>query len=172
MNNADTPTTPVPIQTAVGISIAFNMGLIPVDNLGCYVKYSFPDDFKLTSAVMTYQGYDMMTTSTGNSNLALNQDVFIKNQARENGNYIIFKGCQDSNSIGEGRVPKIKITGPVTPSAAKQTGDFKVEVYKKYEETINTLSNMILSGTGFIAQERFTSGSISGGLFSGLIKFI
>jgi len=47
LNNEDTATSPVPIQTSVGISIEFNMGTIPVDNLGCYVKYTFPSDIPM-----------------------------------------------------------------------------------------------------------------------------
>jgi len=54
MNNLDTPTSPVPIQTEVGISIEFNMGVVPIDNTGCYVKYTFPKDMPLTSDVYVY----------------------------------------------------------------------------------------------------------------------
>ena len=49
-NNSDTPSTSaVPIQTVVGISIDFNMDVVPIDNTDCYVKYTFPNDIQLPS---------------------------------------------------------------------------------------------------------------------------
>ena len=49
----------------------------------------------------------------------------------------------------------------MTPFAAKETGDFKVEMYKTYQETTNTLDNLIISGTGKIEASMFTSGKIT-----------
>ena len=69
MNNSDAPTSPVPIQTEIGISIEFNMGVVPIDNTGCYVKYTFPKDMPLTSEVYGYLGYDMMAKDDGEANL-------------------------------------------------------------------------------------------------------
>jgi hypothetical protein len=54
---SETPTSPdpVPIQTRVSLSIEFNMDQIPIDNTGCYVKYSYPNDMRLPSDPL--QGY-------------------------------------------------------------------------------------------------------------------
>ena len=48
---SETPTSPdpVPIQTRVSLSIEFNMDQVPIDNTGCYVKYSYPNDMRLPS---------------------------------------------------------------------------------------------------------------------------
>jgi hypothetical protein len=58
LDNSNDPTTPdpVPIQKEVGISIEFSMGPIPIDNQGCYVNYSFPNDMRLPAgALQSYQ---------------------------------------------------------------------------------------------------------------------
>jgi hypothetical protein len=96
--------------------------------------------------------------------------VFNNNQAKAAGNYIIFKGCQ--GLTGRDRRPKVKITSIMTPFSAKKTGEFKVEMYKSYQETTNTLDNLIIYGTGSIPATMFTSGKITQGSFDGFIKFI
>jgi len=170
LDNSDTPTSPVPIQTEVGISISFNMDTIPIDDTGCFVKYTFPNDMAMVSLPYTYQGYDMMSKPGGSSNLILKDQVFINNQAYDKGNFIIFKGCQDLT--GTGRVPKIKVSGPITPSAQKDTGEFTVEVFKSFSESSYQLSNLIVQGSGFIEKSMFTSGALRNGVFTGLIPFI
>lgn len=69
------------------------MGVVPIDNTGCYVKYTFPPDMPLTSEVYIYQGYDMMTKDDGSVDLRPKLEYWIQNQALSAGNYIIFKGC-------------------------------------------------------------------------------
>jgi len=158
LNNEDTPTKPVPIQTESGIEIGFDMGTIPIESSGCWLKVTFPDDFVNTANVMTYQGYDMMLTSRGTDNLNVNSEVFIKNQAQASGNFIIFQGCTNSAYMGAGRSPKVKITGVVTPNSQKETAAFTVEIFKTYSQTQNALSNLIFQGTGVVSIDYFTSG--------------
>jgi len=59
----------------------------------------------------------MMLNARNDDNLNVKQDVFITNQAYSAGNFIIVKGC--NGLTGAGRTPKVKITGPITPSATK-----------------------------------------------------
>lgn len=72
---------PIQIQMLGAISIQFDMGYVPIDNTGCFVKYSFPNDLPLRSAQYQYQGLDpMMGTSSqsaGISNYQVNSDVYI-----------------------------------------------------------------------------------------------
>jgi hypothetical protein len=112
----------------------------------------------------------MMTKEGGSSNLILKDQVFINNQAYAQGNFIIFKGC--SGLTGTGRVPSVKISGPFTPSAQKTTSEFTVEVYKSFSESSYLLSNLIVQGSGTIDGSQFTSGSLTNGVFTGLIPFI
>lgn len=160
----------MPIQTEVGLSLEFKMGLIPIDDTGCFVKYTFPNDIQLPTTTLTYQGYDMMQNDRGSSNLNVKNEVFITNQVFARGNYIVVKGCQ--GLVGPGRLPKFKVTGIFTPSAQKQTNLFTVEMYKSFDEGTYTLSNHILSGQGKITKDKFTSGAITNGVFDGQFKFI
>lgn len=63
------------IQTEHAFSIEFDMVDVPVDNQGCYVKYTFPQDIALPDAKLTgYQsskepGEAMMLSATGSRNL-------------------------------------------------------------------------------------------------------
>lgn len=93
LNNEDNPTSPVPIQTDAGLSIEFDMGKVPIDTSGCYVKYTFPNDIPLPEEPLIYLGYDMMANSRGSSNLNIDSEVFIGQQSLRNGNSIVVKGC-------------------------------------------------------------------------------
>ena len=75
--NSDVPTqTSLPIQTDIGLSIEFNMGVIPVDDRGCFVKYTFPFDMPLPESALSGgylssrdSGEQMMLSSANGINL-------------------------------------------------------------------------------------------------------
>jgi len=87
LNNDNNPTAAaVPIQTEVGISIEFDMGDVPIDNKGCFVKYTFPNDMPLPTGILNggYQSIDtpgkqMMLSSTNGINLKNGIEYFINN---------------------------------------------------------------------------------------------
>lgn len=69
------------------------MGEVPVDNTGCYVKYTFPNDFVLPSNALKggYQGSGMMEKSGNQAgvdystlNIGATGEVIIDNQASLN----------------------------------------------------------------------------------------
>ena len=61
------------------------MDLIPIDNKGCYVKYTFPDDMRLPNEPLqaylssTEPGKKMMMSPTTGQTLILKDDVFYEN---------------------------------------------------------------------------------------------
>jgi len=155
------------------------MDLIPIDDTGCFVKYTFPDDIPLPSTSLQggYQsdqaaGYKMMYSSTNGINLKRDIEYFIRNQGFSNGNYIILRGCSLSGNVGTGQKAKVKFNGITTPSAQKTTGDFKIEVYKNFNPTSYALTDLITTIKGNIDSSKFTSGQIGGGIFSGFVNFI
>jgi hypothetical protein len=88
----------MPIQSIVGLSIEFDMGPIPIDTSGCYVKYTFPNDIPLPANGLSYLSSDdvgkkMMFSSSAGINLVEENDYFIRNQEFSRGNYIVVKGC-------------------------------------------------------------------------------
>lgn len=155
------------------------MGKVPIDNTGCYVKYTFPNDFVLPdSALRAYQGADMMATGNNPvgvvySTLNVGSEVFIGNQASANPdgtaraadkrNQIIVKGC--TTTTGADQKAKVKFTGIYTPAAAKKTNSFTVEVYHSYSQAKQVLSGPILTAEGTIPADRFTAGTMTVGSF-------
>lgn len=172
----------MPIQTEVGISIELDMGPIPIDNLGCYVKYTFPNDMPLPAGVLGgYQssalgGYQMMYSSTNGINLKRDIEYFIDQQAfapAGGGNYIILKGCTQPTVVGTNEKAKVKFTGVTTPSAQKTTGTFKVEVYKNFSPSPSyQLSDLMASVEGSIDKSEFTSGQVTAGTFAGTTRTV
>lgn len=178
--DSDEPSlNPVPIQTDVGISIEFEMGEVPIDGKGCYVKYTFPNDVPLPATILRggYQSfsaldYRMMYSSSNGINLKRDVEYFIRDQAFAAGNYIVVKGCTMRNVVGRGQKARVKFTGVLTPAAQKTTNLFKVEVYKEFDPQSYTLTHLMVTATGSIPQDRFTSGTLTNGVFSGLVKTI
>ena len=153
------------------------MGKIPVDNTGCYVKYTFPNDFVLPgTALAAYQGSGMMATAgqpPGQEYATLNvgSEVFIGNQASNVGgspaptpNQIVIKGC--TTTSGADQTATVKFTGITTPAAAKQTNKFYVVVYHTYSQAKSTFASPILTAEGVIPATYFTAGTMTTGSFS------
>jgi hypothetical protein len=154
------------------------MGKIPVDNTGCYVKYTFPNDFVLGStALAAYQGSGMMATAgkpaaVTYATLNVGSEVFIGNQASNdaNGNaaatpnQIVIKGC--TTTSGADQAATVKFTGITTPAAAKQTNKFYVAVYHQYSQAKSTFASPILTAEGVIPATYFTAGTMTTGSFS------
>jgi hypothetical protein len=93
------------------------MGAIPIDlnnGEGCWVQYTFPNDFVLPATPLTaYQGRGMMAApgmAAGQeyAGLSPKTQVLLGNQAsadangtpRPGGNVIVIKGCTTSDHIG------------------------------------------------------------------------
>ena len=156
---------PVPIQSKVTILIAFTMP-VPVEKSGCFVKYTFPNDFQLLTqgaGSYIYQGYNIMRTSvidTANDPTGSeggDATRYSDNIEFSKGNYVIFKGCTELD--GNYQTPKIAIKNVQSPNADKTTNEFKIEMFKEQSETdVYTLSNPIISGKGIIDAAVFTSG--------------
>ena len=149
------------------------MGKLPVDATGCWVKYTFPDDFVLPSdPLFLYQGSGMMGKSNPSAlaTLTPGSDVYFSHQASVvNGlpsprpNEIVIAGC--STATGPNKNGLVKFTGILTPAAAKATGSFKVEVYHTYSASKSTFAGPIITAEGLIKKERFTAGTMIQGSF-------
>lgn len=178
--NSDEPSqTSLPIQTDIGLSIEFNMGVIPVDDRGCYVKYTFPLDMPLPTTALSGGylsskdvGEQMMLSSANGINLQPNVEYFIRNQASKNGNYIILKGCTYERAVGLNSKAKVRFTGVKTPNAVKGTNPFIVEVFKTFDPLTYTLTDLLAKTTGSIPAKWFHGGKITDGIFAGLIRNI
>lgn len=83
--SSGTVSNPIAIQTSGSIAIEFEMGAVPVDDTGCYVKYTFPNDFVLpATALRSYQGSGIMATANKPpaeeyATLNVGSEVFIGN---------------------------------------------------------------------------------------------
>ena len=159
------------------------MGKIPVDTTGCYVKYTFPNDFVLTgSALAAYQGSGMMLSAlqppgVEYATLNVGSEVFIGNQASYVGgapaatpNQIVVKGC--TTTPGADQTATVKFTGITTPAAAKQTNKFSVVVYHTYSQAKSTFGSPILTAEGVIPASAFTAGTMTTGSFGAPSKAV
>jgi hypothetical protein len=86
-HGSDEPSAgPLNVQTDSGVSIEFNMGAVPVDDKGCFVKYTFPSDMPLPSTALAggylsskEKGEQMMYSSANGINLQQDFEYFIRN---------------------------------------------------------------------------------------------
>lgn len=102
-----------------------------------------------------------MSSQSWGVNLKLKEEVFYEHQGYNSdgsGNYIIIKGCTRDDVVGTQQRAEIKFVGIYTPDAAKQSGQFNIQVYKHYDSLVNELSDLIIQGVDTIPQSYFTSG--------------
>ena len=74
----------VSVQTEVALTLEFDMGDIPIDNLGCFTKFTFPSDMPLPSTPLragyissSYPGHRMLLPLAGKT--LTSSDYFIAN---------------------------------------------------------------------------------------------
>jgi hypothetical protein len=149
------------------------MGSIPVDATGCWVKYTFPNDFVLPSdPLFLYQGKGMMgkvnpnvlTTLTPGSDVYYShQASVVKGVASTRPNEIVVAGCR--TTTGPDKKGIVRFTGIITPAAQKTTGEFKAEVFHTYGASKSTFAAPIMTAGGSIPNTMFLAGTMAQGSF-------
>lgn len=155
------------------------MESIPIDNTGCWVEYTFPNDFVLPAdPLKAYQGSGMMAAANmpagqTYATLTPGTQVYYANQGsvtssgapRPAGkrNVIVIEGCR--TATGQKKVATVKFSGIETPAAAKTTKSFTVRVFHTYSAAQSQGSAQILAAEGTIPANYFTAGRMIKGQF-------
>lgn len=74
---------------------------------------------------------------------------------------MVIKGCQNPATVGTNKKGMIKFSGVFTPDAAKDTNNFKVEVYKEFDMNNYIFKNLIAFKEGFIPKNMLMNGDIT-----------
>jgi len=145
---------------------------IPIDDTGCYMKVVFPDDFPLTdfSTNIIFQGYGILSNKAGDSNIA-SADIY-KAFDDTGDNFVVIKGCQYSDNVGDGKQVKFKVTNILSPLAKKTTGDFLIDIYKSFDTENYELSNHLLTASQAASETLFKDGELSDLSFSSSLTFV
>ena len=111
---------------------------VPVEAGYCYLKVKFPPEFRLGATEYIYEGEGIMLPSSGNPALQVNEDFFIREQAYDRGNYIVFRGCNEGAKAG---LLQVKVSGITTPEAVRDTSPFEFELYRDFDVSSYALTN-------------------------------
>ena len=94
---------------------------IPME-LECYVKIYYPSDLVFTFNTITAQGFFRPPSSDNLSSENMEHNTEEK--------FMVFEGCNKFNGVGEEPYGRLIIDSLRTPGQIKDSGSFKVEIYK------------------------------------------
>jgi len=98
--------------------------------LKCYVKLFFPSDLRFDFQQITAQG--LFKPKRGNQ---LTMDNMVYNPLDSPSPSITWKGCNDFNGVGLESYGRLLVSQFSTPGQIKDSGDFKVFIYKDEQLT-------------------------------------
>jgi hypothetical protein len=126
---------------------------IPME-LGCHVKLYYPSDIVFDFQSIQAQGF--FKPERGDY---LNEDNMIWNKNDDPSPSLTFKGCNDYNGVGLEPYGRLLISTLTTPGAVKDSGFFKVQVFKDVD-----LKQMIAyqNQGGYVKQANLIPGQLSG----------